>query len=307
MPQNVLVTGASGFVGRFVVDELLARGHAVRTLVHRRPIAANERVQSVSADLFDPHALAKAMQGCHAVVHLVGIIQQNPSRGITFERMHAEATRSVVAGAKIAGVKRYVHMSALGTRAGAVSEYHQTKYRAEQCVQSSGLDWTIFRPSLIHGPGGEFTQMEAAWARKTKPPFLFMPYFGKGLLGFGGAGKLQPVYVKDVARAFAEALEAVRSAGEIYPLAVSQIVTWPQLHALFSQAAVGKRRWVLPLPVWAAKLQIALGIARLAGFNRDQVIMSQEDNTCDTAKFQDHFGWTPAGIDATLAQYGSQI
>src|SRR5262252_7117141 len=109
-------------------------------------------------------------------------------------------------------------MSALGTRPDAVSTYHKTKFAAEQYVRGSGLDWTIFRPSLIHGPKGEFLQMEAKWARYAAPPFLFMPYFGAGPFGTGGAGKLQPVYVKDVARAFADALSNRKTIGEIFPI-----------------------------------------------------------------------------------------
>src|SRR5205807_1548953 len=140
--------------------------------------------------------------------------------------------------ARSARIRRFVHMSALGARPGAVSNYHKTKYKAEEYLRGSGLDWTIFRPSLIHGPAGEFMRMEAAWARRRKPPFLFMPYFGRGLLGRGGAGKLQPIYVNDVARAFVEALENAKTIGEIYPLGGPDEITWPQLHRLAAQAII---------------------------------------------------------------------
>ena len=127
-----------------------------------------------------------------------------------------------------------------------------------------------------------------------------MPYFGAGLFGRRGAGLLQPVHVNDVARAFADALENRRTIGEIYPLGGAEQVTWPQLHQAFSQAIVGRRRWVVPIPVWKAKLLAAIGIGRLAGFNRDQVIMSQENNTCDLTKFVYDFGWTPRGLEESL-------
>src|SRR5215208_5826486 len=123
-------------------------------------------------------------------------------------------------------------MSALGTRSDAVSQYHKTKYKTERYVMESGLDWTIFRPSMIHGAKGEFMKMEAAWARGEAAPFLFMPYFGAGALGRGGAGKLQPVSVKDVAGAFVEALGNPKTVGEIYPLAGAQVVTWPEMHRI---------------------------------------------------------------------------
>src|ERR1700722_10557962 len=120
-------------------------------------------VRSIPGGFFDPAAVDRAVAGCRAVIHLVGIIRENPRQGITFARMHVSATRALVTAAKRAGIKRFLHMSALGTRAGAPSTYHQTKWEAEQIVRSSGLDWTIFRPSLIHGPTGELMKMEAAW------------------------------------------------------------------------------------------------------------------------------------------------
>jgi NADH dehydrogenase len=314
MPERVLVTGGSGFVGSAVIDELLARGHAVHALAHRQ--AVNDRdgqVRSFAGGLFDERALNEAMAGCDAVIHLVGIIMQrrgswgSEAEGITFERIHFQGTRRVVDATKRSGVRRYLHMSALGVRPDAVSEYHRTKYRAEQYVRRSGLDWTIFRPSLIHGPGGEFMQMEKKWALRRAPPFLFMPYFGAGFLGRGGAGMLQPVYVADVARAFVDALESPRTIGEVYLLGGSERVTWPALHRASAEAIVGKQRWVMPIPAWMAKLLTRLVPGPLLGFNRDQVIMSQEDNTCDLSKFVDHFGWEPSAFATTLGSYAKQM
>jgi NADH dehydrogenase len=202
-------------------------------------------------------------------------------------------------------------MSALGARPDAVSDYHKTKFRAEEYARASGLDWTIFRPSLIHGPRGEFMRMEAMWARRRAPfPVLFMPfmpYFGAGMLGFGGAGLLQPVYVNDVARAFVDALEQKKTIGEVYPIGGPDQLTWPELHRTVARAVVGRRRMVFPIPVWAGKLYAAIGIAPILGFNRDQVIMSQEDNTCDLTKFRDDFGWEPQPFDASLRTYASQL
>lgn len=307
MAGRVFVTGGSGFVGSAVIAALLERGYAVNALVNRRPIDAGEAVRSVPGGLFDAAALDEGVRGCDAIIHLVGIIMEKRSKGITFERMHFEAARNVVDAAKRGGVKRYVHMSALGVRPGAVSDYHRSKYRAEEYVRASGLDWTIFRPSLIHGPGGEFMQMEAKWAKRKAPPFLFMPYFGAGALGRGGAGMLQPVHVGDVARAFVEALEKPETIGEIYPIAGPDRVTWPELHRISAEAIVGKRRRVMALPVWKAKLLTRVAPGALLPFNRDQVIMSQEDNTTDLGKFVADFGWTPRAFEASLREYARQL
>lgn len=309
MPGRVFVTGASGFVGTAVVDELVARGYAVSALVNRRaiPISPGGEVRSVKGDLFDAAALDDGLVGAQAVIHLVGIIAERPSRGVTFERIHHQGTRAVVDAARRNNVRRFVHMSALGARPDAVSNYHKTKYRAEQYVRASGLDWTIIRPSLVHGPGGEFMQMEAKWARRKAPPFLFMPYFGAGPLGRGGAGRLQPVYVKDVARAFVQCLASPKTIGEVYPLGGPDRVTWPELHHAVAAAVVGRRRRVLAMPVWKAHLLARIAPPPLLPFNRDQVIMSQEDNTCDLSKFRADFGWDPQPFEPTLREYAPSL
>jgi len=302
------VTGASGFVGSAIVSELLRRPFAVSALTRRknpREIAGD--VREVRGDLSQSAVLDEALPDCAAVIHLVGIIMENPSQGVTFQRVHVEGTRSIVDASRRAGVKRFIHMSALGTRAGARSEYHKTKWQAEQLVRASGLDWTIIRPSMIHGPDGEFMKMEAKWARKQAPPFLFMPYFGAGLLGLGGAGRLQPVYVLDVARAFVDAIANPSTSGKTYDLGGSEQMTWPEMHRASARAIVGKNRLTMPIPAWYAKMLAAIVPQSILPFNRDQVIMSQEDNTCDLAGFKTDFGWEPTAFGQALSEYARAL
>jgi len=158
--MKVALPGASGFVGRHGLARLQESGHAVRTLV-RTPgnIAAPESITAagvaeIVGDLDKPEALRELVAGADAVIHLVGIIRERPRRGQTFQRVHIEGTQNLLRAARAAGVRRWVHMSALGTRPEAASRYHQTKYAAEQVVRASGLEWTIFQPSLLHGPDG---------------------------------------------------------------------------------------------------------------------------------------------------------
>jgi NADH dehydrogenase len=308
MSQRACVTGASGFVGRAIVQELVRRSVAVNALVHRRNARPlGETVRPVPVDVLDPATLDNGLRECDAIIHLVGIIKENPAAGITFERLHVEATRNVVESAKRVGAKRFIHMSALGVRADAVSQYHKTKWKAEQIVRSSGMDWTIFQPSLIHGPGGEFMQMEARWARKRAMPYLFMPYFGAGIFGLGGAGMLQPVYVLDVARAFVDAIDNPKTVGRTYALGGTQRLSWPQLHRSAAGAIVGKKRAVFPIPAWYGRMLAALLPGGLLPFNRDQIVMSLEDNACDITDFQRDFGFEPAGFDQTLQKYARSL
>ncbi|HEX8913266.1 MAG TPA: complex I NDUFA9 subunit family protein [Humisphaera sp.] len=308
MAGTVFVTGGSGFVGSAVIDELVGRGYTVRALVRGRPIPdRGGKVAPVKGELTDPAALDRGIAGCDAVVHLVGIIAEVPSKGVTFERVHFEGTKAVVDAARRNGVKRHVQMSAMGTRPDAVSAYHQTKWKAEEYVRASGLDWTILRPSMIHGPKGEFMQMEAAWARKAKLPYLFMPYFGLGATGFGGSGKLQPVYVGDVARAFADALEKPGTIGQTYDVGGADVMDWPTMHKTVARIITGKSRLALPIPAWYAGLLTHVAPAALLPFNRAQVQMAREDNVGDNGPLERDFGWKPRGFEETVEAYKGQV
>ena len=306
--RRVFVSGASGFVGTSVVEELVSRGSRVSALVHESPVEVeSDLIETTKGGLFDDDSVSKAMAGCDAAIHLVGIIRENPDKGVTFERLHVEATRRVLDAARAAGVSRYVHMSALGTRPDAVSGYHATKWAAEELVRSSGLRWTIFRPSLIHGPRGEFMRQAAAWARGKALPYLFMPYFGGGVLGLGGAGKLQPVHVADVAAAFAEAVGNDTAVGRVYNVAGPDVLTWPGMYAIISEAVVGKKRPAVPIPTWYASLLTKVAPASWLPFNAAQVAMSREDNAGDTTEFRADFDVEPRPFAESLREDAGEL
>jgi len=304
---NVALTGASGFVGSYILARLLTGGHKVRVLIrqpaHFSPKIADAKLHVVPGSLFDDRALSQLVQGVDAVIHIVGIIRQIPGAGQTFERIHVESTQRLIRTAKQAGIKRWVHMSALGSRPDAVSAYHATKWQAETCVRESGLDFTIFRPSIIHGPDGEFMQMVKGFWCNLMPPFV--PYFSAGPFGTGGAGRLQPIWVQDVARCFVESLANINTMGETYPMGGPSTYRWPQLYQVCARhLPKARQKKILAVPVWKANL-----IARLPGapFNHDQVIMSQEDSVCDIGKVQSDFGFKLAAFDSTFSQYATQI
>jgi uncharacterized protein YbjT (DUF2867 family) len=304
MPQPVFLTGGTGFVGSAVIEELSQRNYQINALVNRQQIQKpSPSVKPVQASLFDVDALSVAMADCSAVIHLVGIIMEKPRQTITFERMHVQATRCMVDAATKAGVSRYVQMSALGTRPGAVSEYHKTKWIAEECVRASSLNWTILRPSMIHGPSGDLMQMEINWARKQAAPYFFMPYFGKGILGLGGSTLLQPIFVNDVARAFADCLKNPSTEKKSYDLGGAERLTWPQMHRGVAEAVVGKPRATGAIPAWYASALTTVLPASWLPFNRSQVQMSMENNTCEMDEIRRDFGWMPGGFAETFGSY----
>jgi uncharacterized protein YbjT (DUF2867 family) len=289
--STVAVTGATGFVGRNVVCTLLAAGYRVRALVRSveraRAVLPAGNLDLIEGEVFDSTALRELLAGASATIHLIGIIEERPRRGVIFERLHTQATRHIVEATLVAGIERYLHMSALGTRAQAPSVYHRTKYAAERIVRSSDLAWTIFRPSLIVGPEGEFARMMQAWARGKAPPYLFLPYFGAGLLGLGRRSRVQPIAVTDVANCFVAALDRPAAIGKVYDLGGPEAFTWPAMLRRVRDLTPGAGRWrpPLPMPAWLALLLAGsaarLGVPGLLPFNAAQVRMSQEDSICN--------------------------
>lgn len=306
-PATVFVTGATGFVGTHVRDLLLQRGYRVRALVRRTgSLPAADGLEEAPGDITNPASLAPALQNCHAVIHLVGIIEEKPSRGITFDRIHHQGAVNVINAARDAGIARYVHMSALGTRPNAAARYHQTKWTAEEHLRQSGLAYTIFRPSLIHGPDGEFTQMLRNWATGKAAPFLFMPFFGSGLLGQTNTNPISPVHVDDVAALFVDALTTPASIGKTYDVGGPERLSWRELLRTASAAFRGKPKMALGIPAWYAKLLASLPLP--LPFNRDQVLMSQEPNAADPAPIQADFPhWRPQPFTTSLPQYARQV
>jgi uncharacterized protein YbjT (DUF2867 family) len=236
----ILVTGGTGFVGQEVVGKLLEQGYRVRLLV-RRPDRAGRfgnhpRVELARGDALDPGTLPAAMTDVQAVIHLVGIIAEN-SR-VTFEQVHVEATRNLLAAARKAGVTRWIQMSALGTRPRARSRYHLTKWEAEESVRQSGLDWTIFRPSLIYGYD-ERDRLLNLLRTALSWPLDVVQLHSFPLLN-GGEPLVQPVSIREVAYCFARSPANEASIGRTYDLVGPVSFSWREM-VLKILAVLGKK------------------------------------------------------------------
>jgi NADH dehydrogenase len=301
--MKVLVTGATGFVGREVLRQLGTAGYDAIVLA-RNPDRARAQLAGIpcptvvrQGDVLDASSLCGAADGCEAVIHLVGIISEIGRQ--TFENVHFRATQNLIAEAKRAGVGRWVHMSALGVRPNARSRYHQTKWAAEEVVRGSGLAWTIFRPSIIYGPEDHFVNLFAGMARLS--PVL--PVMGSG------QSMLQPIPVTGVARCFVGALTTPASVGKTFDVCGPAPLSFDGVVDAILEA-MGRHRWKVHVPMALARVQAALLeqifprlLRRAPPLNRDQLMMLQEDNVGDGVPAARLFGFEMEPFAAEVARY----
>ena len=281
--QRIFVTGATGFVGHAVVRALLTQGFLVRCLVRpgsETALKGFESIDRVPGDVLEPDGLAPSVEGCSAMIHLVGIIREQRAAGVTFDRLHTQATANMLGVAREAGVKRYIQMSAAGTREGAVSRYHRTKWQAEEVVRASSLDWTIIRPSLIFGPGDEFVSVLARMIRRLPA----VPVLGDGQY------QIQPIAVEHVAEAFARALRLPGTRGQTYEAGGPEPYRFVDLLDRIGHALGVRRVRKIHVPLGMVKASTrAFGWLPFSPVTTDQIIMLEEGNVTDAAGFYEDF------------------
>ncbi len=285
--MKVFVTGGTGFVGREILGQLLSAGHEVRALVRdgsQDKLAGHRNLETHIGDVTDAASLVGALDGCDAVIHLVGIIREFPGRGITFKKMHVTATENILEACDEQGVQRFLHMSSNGTRERGTTAYHRTKWQAEELVRASGLDWTIFRPSLIFGRGSEFVKMLTELIRRVP----VVPVIGDGQY------RMQPVSVAQVAVSFVKALAMPESIGKTYHQGGSESYTYDAILDLTGKAMGRKQVTKVHQPLFMIKPMIKM----LQGFEQfpiteDQLKMLVEGNVCDPDEWAQAFGLVP--------------
>ncbi|PWB66993.1 MAG: nucleoside-diphosphate sugar epimerase [Deltaproteobacteria bacterium] len=293
--REVLVTGGTGFVGTHVCRALIARGYLPRLLVRegsegRIPADVRSACRVTPGDVTNRESVEYAVQGTMAVVHLVGIIREIPKQHVTFERLHVIATRNVVDAARRWEVSRLIHMSALGALPGGPTGYFDTKGRSEEIVRQSGIPWTIFRPSVIFGPGDQFIN-ELAGILRIAP---VVPVPGDGTF------RLQPVFIGDVAKGFTDALLAPGTEGKVFDVGGPERFSYNELLDKVA-ASVGRRARKVHVPL--SLLRPA--VSRLQRFGRfplttDQLEMLLGESICDPAPFYSAFGFDPLSLSDYL-------
>lgn len=288
--QRVLVIGGSGFIGSVMVARLAAQGRTVivptRRFARARPLITLPTVEVVEADVHDRDALSRLVAGVDAVINLVGILhsQRGDPYGPDFARAHVDLPRAIVAAMHAHGVTRLLHMSALGAATDAPSMYLRSKADGEAAARSEpGIAPTIFRPSVVFGPGDRFLNLFAKLAAWS--PLLPIA---------GASARFQPIYVGDVAQAFVQALDEPRTLGQTYVLAGPRTYSLRELVRLAANAS-GHRRPVFSLPRALSRMQ-AWFLEHVPGgplMSRDNLDSMRVDNVAPE-------GWHPApelGLD----------
>src|SRR3989337_911093 len=293
----ILLTGATGFVGSNLMKELLKQGLQVRCL-GRNPDRADALKKAgaelVKGDITDKDSIAKALEDdkVEAAVHLVGILAETGKA--TFEAIHTQGTRNMVEACKSKGIKRFIHLSALGTRSNARSQYHKTKWEAEEIIRASGLDYTIFRPSVIFGKEDKFTNLFAGIIKIS--PFIMIPG--------NGQNKMQPVSVKNLDSAMTMAIQNSKHTNKTYEIAGPEKLTFDHIIDTICRV-MGKTRLKIhiPMPLMRPGALIAECIFPKPPITRDQLLMLEEDNITENNALESVFGIKPVGFEEGIREH----
>jgi NADH dehydrogenase len=296
--KRVLVLGGTGFVGRHLCERL-QRADWQTTVPTRRRSSASAighlpRLTVVEADVHDPATLARLLPGHDAVVNLVAILHGSEA---AFERTHVELPRKIAAACQASGVRRLVHVSALGVNEDGPSRYQRSKARGEAVLRQAGLELSILRPSVIFGAGDRFLNLFAA----LQSVFPLLPLAG-------ASARFQPVWVDDVAAAVLACLQDPSTIGHSYDLAGPDVLTLADLVRVAGRYG-SRERPVIPLPQPLGRLQAWL-MECLPGeplMSRDNLDAMRVDNVA-TGQWPGlaTLGIAPASVQAVAPSYLGQ-
>lgn len=271
-PKLVTIFGGSGFIGRHLVQALTKRGHRVRVACrnpslanHLQPLGNVGQVHAVQANLRYPDSVREAVAGADHVINLVGILHESGRQ--SFAAVQEDGARTVAEAAREAKAG-LTHGSAIGADPDSPSEYGRTKAAGERAALETVKSAVILRPSIVFGPEDDFFNRFANMARFS--PVL--PLIG------GGHTKFQPVYVGDVAEAYARAVDGELKGGRVYELGGPEVLTFRECMEEML-GTIYRKRWLVSVPWSLARLQgSVLGLLPNPILTRDQVEQLTVDN-----------------------------
>lgn len=309
--MKVLVTGGTGVIGAGVIPELLRRGHEVRLLsrhAEAHEASSHPHVEPFNANIDEPASLRGAADGCDAVIHITGIVDEAPPE-VTFARVNVEGTQSILAEAERAGARRFIFISSLGADRGK-SDYHVSKRKAEELVEASALDWTVVRPGNVFGPGDEIisTLLKLVRALPAVP-----------MVGWGQQ-RFQPIWFDDLGKALALLVENDEHARQILEIAGDDIVTPRELIEKFDEIT-GRSSVKVPVPASlvsaaatiAEKVQPIGDMLERAGLempistNKLQMLLEENFIRDGSANALHSLGVKPTPLDKALRQLADEL
>lgn len=302
MTKHILMIGGAGFVGQAIAHELAKKYYRVLIPTRQKKqlenLKTNPFVELISSEGYSSEALMKWMKRLGpegVVINLAGILhdRQGQPYGPGFKSTHVDLTQTIIEAMKSTGVKRYLHMSALGASSKGPSMYSRSKGDAENIVKNSNLDWTIFRPSVIFGEKDQFINLFGK-LQKLAP---VLPLAGASVL-------FQPVSVEDVAKAFVKSVDMMQTIHQVYDLGGPKTYTLSQIVQLAGKK-IGCQRPVIPLPRWAGYLQAFL-LEFAPGptlMSRDNLASMSQDNILDKNApncLTEIFGVEPKSLESMI-------
>ena len=297
--QRVTIFGGSGFIGRYVVERLADQGAVVTVAVRDvekakflRPLGQVGQVTPISVNVHNTNAVARAVEGADAVINLVGILYKTGRQ--TFQTLHAEVPAAIGRVCADQGIKRLVHVSAIGAQPSAWSEYLRSKGAGEEAVRETFPGVTILRPSVLFGPEDRFFNLFGALARVL--PVL--PLYG------GGKTRFQPVFVGDVAAAIVNALADASTIGKTYELGGPAVYSYAELMKVVL-AQTRRKRLLVPVPFFVGEIQATLlGLMPNPLLTRDQILSLKTDNVvAEAAMTLADLGVQPTALEAIVPTY----
>lgn len=293
--MQVALFGGTGFVGGYLTDALIAAGHTPSLLVRENSankIRKAEACRLTVGDITSQQAIETTLSACDALIYNIGILKEFRKQGITFEELQFRGVRRVVEAAKLHNVSRVLLMSANGVKSPG-TPYQDTKFRAEEFAQDSGLNVTVFRPSVIFGDARGLQEISGQLYNDLVKPPIPAVGFHTGWKPKGNGVVMSPVHVTDVADAFVAALTNDATIGQTYVLGGPEILTWAEMIRRIA-TAVDRDKWILPMPISVMKFGATL-FDWLPFFpaTRDQLTMLAEGNAVDPAEIESLIGRAP--------------